>query len=389
MPSEVDRRTVVAAVAGLILAALPTFFVGGLAVQIRRDLGVSAAALGLSVSAAFLVGAMSGPAAGRLVDRIGPLRAMTIGAALSVTTLLGLGLLVEDLLTLVIFLAVGGASFSFMDPGLAVLIAETTAPRRQGLVFGIKEAAIPAASLVAGLAIPSIALDFGWRWVLALGVVPVVLLAVVLPRLRGQLRAQVATPAPSGPRPSRKIWLVAAAAALAATAASGLGVLFTDSAVSMGVSEAAAGWLLAIGAVAGIVVRIVSGLVADRTGGEQLRLVTVMIGLGAAAIVVGSFGTLPALTVAVIGVFAGSWGWTGLLFVSLVRLRPDAPGSVSGIGLAGLAVGNGLGPAAFGGGADAFSYPVAWLGAGALATAAAVTMWFARKRLLNRSGTDG
>lgn len=81
---------IAAACCGLVLAALPVFLVGGLAVQIRADLGFSEAALGAAVSGALVIGACAAPIGGRLADRIGARAAVTCGSALSVAALAGI-----------------------------------------------------------------------------------------------------------------------------------------------------------------------------------------------------------------------------------------------------------------------------------------------------------
>lgn len=88
-------------------------------------------------------------------------------------------------------------------------------------------------------------------------------------------------------------------------------------------------------------------------------------------------GSLPLLVVGAVGAFAGGWGWTGLLFLTLVRANPSAPGAGAGLGLLGLAIGNGLGPLAFGVAAEQLSFTVAWAGAAVLAGAGAVLARFA------------
>ena len=57
----------------LVLAALPLFMVGGLAVQMRADLGLSPASLGAALTTGFVVGAASAPFGGRIADRLGAL----------------------------------------------------------------------------------------------------------------------------------------------------------------------------------------------------------------------------------------------------------------------------------------------------------------------------
>src|SRR5690606_2623779 len=81
----------IAVAAALALGAPPAFRGGGLAVQIRADLGLTESQLGAAVTLSFLVGALIGPVGGRLSARIGARRAVLLGCSLSVMALTGLG----------------------------------------------------------------------------------------------------------------------------------------------------------------------------------------------------------------------------------------------------------------------------------------------------------
>ncbi len=368
----------------LVLAALPAFMIGGLAVQIKDELGLSETSLGAAVTVGFLIGSLLAPFGGRNADRIGPRKAIYLGMTMSSVALLGLGLFTSNWGTLVVFLALGGTSIAFTDPGLAILISRNIPVPRQGLAFGIKEASIPAATLVAGLAVPTIALTVGWRWSFLLGLVPLTLILVLLPRIHVGEAPPVITRPGGGPSatngPPRSALLIATVAGgLGIAAASGVGIFLTDSAVAMGVGPAAAGVLLAVGSVAGIVARISFGVLADRRGGTQFRLIAGMLAVGAVAMMIGATGVPVLLVVATIGGFAAGWAWTGIFFLSLVRSYPGRPGAVAGIATAGLAIGNGVGPVLFGLTADTWSYGAAWLGAAAVAALAAATMFSARR----------
>ncbi|HEX6221477.1 MAG TPA: MFS transporter, partial [Acidimicrobiia bacterium] len=263
----------------LVLGALPFFMVGGLAVQIKGELGLTEASLGAAVTIGFLSGAVIAPLGGRIADRVGPKRAVYIGCAISSVALLGLGLFAGAWATLVGFLCVGGVGIALTDPGLAILVGQTIPAQRQGLAFGIKEASIPAAALVAGLAVPTVALTVGWRWAFLIATLPLGLVLGLLPRLDISRRAPLdPTPAaadtPSSLRPKRRgLLLAAVAAALGTTAASGVGIFLTDSAVAMGMAPGNAGLLLAVGSLAGVFARVGTGALADRTGGPQFRLI--------------------------------------------------------------------------------------------------------------------
>ncbi|MPZ89664.1 MAG: MFS transporter [Nitriliruptorales bacterium] len=278
--------------------------------QIRAELGFSEAALGAAVAGAFLTGACAGPVGGRLADRIGPRAAVFTGSTLSVLALVGIAGGAHSWAHVAAMLALSGVAFALTDPGLAILVTRAVPATRQGLAFGVKEASIPIATLAAGLAVPLIALTLGWRWAFMGGLLPLAGLVIVLPRIdltgRGgpaPERTLDAATAAEGP-PHMTLVLVTVAAALGSGAASGVGVFLTESAVAMGLSPASAGLLLAVGSVAGIVTRITTGILADRSGEGQLGVISWMLATGAAAMILGAGGTAPLLAVGTIGAFA-------------------------------------------------------------------------------------
>lgn len=379
--SPVVGMTVISS--ALVLAALPFFMVGGLAVQMREELGLREATLGAAVTVGFLAGALTAPIGGRIADRIGPVTSVYLGCGLSTSALLGLGLVVGGWASLTIFLCLAGVAVAITDPGLAILVGRAIPRESQGLAFGIKEASIPAATLVAGLAVPTVALTVGWRWAFAAGIVPLATVLLLLPRLNaGQTTEPAIGGVASSVTRSRRnaVLLAALAAALGTTAASGVGIFLTESAVAMGMEPAEAGILLAVGSAAGIMTRIGTGILADRTGGPQFALIAVMLAGGAMAIALGSTGHPLLLIVGSVGVFTGAWGWTGLFFLSLIKANPDRPGTVAGIGVSGLGVGNAAGPLLFGLMAGTTSFGAAWLGAAVLAGTAAALMAVTRRR---------
>jgi predicted MFS family arabinose efflux permease len=164
------------------------------------------------------------------------------------------------------------------------------------------------------------------------------------------------------------------------TAASGVGIFLTESAVAMGLSPANAGILLAVGSVAGIVARVASGVIADRRGGPQFELIAAMLAVGAVTMALGGTGNVALLVLGTVGAFTGGWAWTGIFFLSLVKTHPDRPGAVAGIGTAGLGVGNAAGPILFGVMAQSLSFGAAWLGAAVMAGLASLLMATARKQ---------
>jgi predicted MFS family arabinose efflux permease len=180
--------------------------------------------------------------------------------------------------------------------------------------------------------------------------------------------------APVGTSRRRAIVFSAIAAALGTAAASGVGVFLTESAVAMGMTQGNAGFLLAAGSGAGIVARISAGVVADRTGGPQFKLISLMLAVGAVTISLGGTGSTALLVVGTIGAFTGGWAWTGIFFLSLIKSSPSTPGAVAGIGTFSLGVGNASGPLLFGLIAQNVSFAAAWLVAAIAAGIGAIFM---------------
>src|SRR3712207_5429831 len=162
-----DYRPVLLAVAVATAGVLPAFLTGGLAVQVRDEMGFGSAALGLAVALFFVSAASASVVMGRLVERIGSHRGMRLAASGSALSLVCVALLAGSWWGLVACLALGGLANAVAHPSTHLSLAREVPPGRPGYSFGIKQAAIPSATLLAGLAVPGLALTFGWRWAFA------------------------------------------------------------------------------------------------------------------------------------------------------------------------------------------------------------------------------
>jgi MFS family permease len=172
-------RPILVAVAVVTAGVLPPFLLGGLAVQVREELEFGAGALGLAVAAFFGFSALMSAVVGRVVERIGSHRGMRLAAAGSALALLGVALFARSWSGLVVCLMFGGLAEAVAQPAANLSLAREVPARRQGLSFGIKQAAIPIAALLAGLTVPTLAVTVGWRWAFA-GAAGLALLVTVL-----------------------------------------------------------------------------------------------------------------------------------------------------------------------------------------------------------------
>ncbi|MHB1850992.1 MAG: MFS transporter [Acidimicrobiales bacterium] len=142
---------------------LPVFLTGALAVQLEASLHVGATAVGGAVATFFGASALSSVRAGRLAERVGPFRVMLVAVGLALLALVGIGLVVTSLAGLLGFLVVAGLSNGTMQPAVNLLLSRAVDDHRQGLAFGVKQAAIPTATLLSGLAVPALAVTAGWH----------------------------------------------------------------------------------------------------------------------------------------------------------------------------------------------------------------------------------
>lgn len=220
------------AVATTVACVLPVFLVGGLAVQMGADLGFSPAGLGLVVSVYFGVSALASMPSGALVERLGPAVVARAGILLSAGSMLAVAALARSYPVLVGLLALGAAANALGQLASNAALVRHVPPRRQGLSFGVKQAAVPLSTLLAGLAVPTVAVAAGWRWAFVAGTVAALAALPLVParearpgRPTGDRRAGGATGA---------LVLVGVAATLAAAAANALGTFLVDSAAGRG-----------------------------------------------------------------------------------------------------------------------------------------------------------
>ena len=281
-----------------------------------------------------------------------------------------------SVLVLTAALMVSGLGNGFIQPSANQAIARGIATARQGMAFGIKQAGVPSATLLAGIALPVVGSTVGWRWafagssVLALGV-----------------RWQVATWVPSRvpmPRvvrsrrtldsarrtavPTRTVVVLAVAGGCGSAASNSLGSFYVDWAVSSGWSVKTAGVMLGVASAAGLGTRLAVGWSADRLPLRPQHLIAVMLAVGASAYLglahVEAFGWLVAASVLA---YVAGWGWPGLIHLAVVRASPGAPAVATGGLQMGLYTGGVFGPIAFGWIVRSASYDAAWMAAAASA----------------------
>lgn len=401
---------------GTIIGSMPSMLTGALAPELTVALGFSVAGLGTAVAIQNALGAVASAPLGSLVDRLGASRSIHLAMLLTAFVALGIAGFTRNFVVLVVLLTIGGLSKRIMEPASNRLLVTSVGPRRLGLAFGIKQSAPPAAVMLAGLSVPLVAAVWGWRSAFYASGVLAILLALAVrnradansapaaaetrPEASGTAPVtidrdnqaderkgdeQVADPGPQPSRaepaevPSRRggrgaLFVLTLAFALANGSSVTVPVFYVSAAVAAGTTQSAAGTMLAAASIASIVARLTLGFIADRLVNSHLIVCAGMLAAGAVGFGLLATGNPTLGTIGVLVALAGSWGFSGVFWFTLVRAHPDAAGSITGKVAPGALVANSVSPLMFGFVAERLSYAVGWSISGFFALCAAACM---------------
>jgi MFS family permease len=371
------RRALVTGTALVVAGVLPGFLTASLAPRIRGDFAFGDSAVGLAVATFYVVCTLSSSPAGHLVERVGAMRGMRLGAATTALSCLAVALLARSSASLVALLLLGGLGNALAGPAVSALLRREVAIHRQGLAFGAQQSGASLGALMAGLALPAIAIPVGWRWAyvgaaaLALGA------AALAPREEAPhpiRRERVAR---------RRGWSSVHALALAAALASAAGVGFVSFlvlySVDRGMSETAAGLLLGGVSLAATLSRIALGVLTDRRGADPLGPAAAMLAASVAGYLLLTVGEPAAIVAAALLVGTVGWAWPGALTLAVVQRSPEAPAWSVGVMMTGLFAGAVGGPLLVGLLAEHGSFAGAWVACAGFALLAAATVALARR----------
>ncbi|HEY1358300.1 MAG TPA: MFS transporter [Thermoleophilaceae bacterium] len=355
---------------------MPGFLTASLAPRIRHDFAFGDSALGLSIALFYVVSAVGSIPAGRLVDRLGAGRGTALVACTTGACCVGVALLAHSAAGLAALLLLGGVGNALGSPTVSTLLKREVAGRKHGLAFGAQQSGASLGALLAGLALPAVAIPFGWRWAYVGAAVLTVVACAAAPRWEA-----VAAATPRGRRTSglTSVHALGLAAVLASAAGVGFVSFLVSYSVDHGLSDAEAGLLLGGVSLMATLSRIGLGVHADRASQEPLRPVTAMLAASVIGYLLLITGT-PGIVVAA-ALFTGAlgWAWPGGLNLAVVQRCPDAPAWAVGVLMTGLFTGAVIGPLIVGLLAEHDLFAEAWGTCATFALLAAATLAATRR----------
>ena len=375
------------------MTAMAVVTVPVLAPEIAAALAIDTAAVGLHQSIAYLGAAAIALVSGSLVLRHGGIRLNQTSVLLSAA---GVGLvLAGEVPAIALGAILAGVGYGLATPGASHILARVTPAAHRGLVFSIKQSAVPLGGLVAGALFPPIAERFGWAAAIALSCAMAASAVLLIQPLRGRLdadrdpahRVRLGTPGNS-------VRLVLATPALrpialVAFSYGALQLCLFAFLVTYLVERAAldlvtAGLLFSVMQGAGIVARVAWGWINDRWLPARPLLAGIGIGMVAAIAAAASFSSewsFAALAAVCAALGLTGVGWNGVYLAEVARTMPirkvgSATGGVMMFTFLGIVVG----PSTFGAiVAASGSYTPAFVTVAALVLATAVVLLLPRR----------
>ncbi len=365
--------TIAAMVLATVASVYPGFLIGALSVQVSEDLGVSEATYGWGLGGFFLAATLGSVVLGRLVQRIGPRRQISGLLGLAAIMQLAVAALATEFWHVVLLLVVCGLANAGNQASVNLALTRARVPQL-GLAIALKQSGMPAASLLSGLAVPSLALTVGWRWAFvfgaALSAATLILVLVVLSPIAPADRVQP----PAKPDSARRALLLAAGAgALMSFGAGSLNAWLVASGVDAGLGEGAAGLMLSLGAACGIAMRLFSGTRLDTMRGRPFTIGGLTALAGALAMALLSARVVGIHVAATFLAFASGWIWPVFTNFGIVSRNPHAAGAATGVTQMGVYIGVFSSPLITGAVIEAHGYTAMWLVVASAVAVGAVT----------------
>jgi MFS family permease len=379
----------------MMASAFQIFALAILASPIIAELDLSRAQLGLVGSVNTAVGAVTSPLTGRLTDRVGPRRSVSV---LLGSSALGMALLAwsPSVWWLVLAAAVGGIPQGWGNPATNSLIATRVEPGRRGGVTGVKQSGVTLGVFLAGITLPVLERAWGWRGACVAFALIFTVVAVAVHLTLGpdpvrssdsvepvDLRDRGERGGPVGSRVRLDPFVIRLAvyALLMGTAGGAVGRFFPLYAEeALGFSLATAGLLSAVGGLLGMAARVAAGRLAE-TWIDPTRLLSLLAMVGVAyclllAFVSESTRGLLYLSPPLNAVGIAAWNAAAMLAIIMFFSKQQA-GHASGVVMLGFLGGMSISAPLAGFAVDRVgTYWPVWLTAAGLAAVASAMMWF-------------
>ena len=328
---------------------------------LSADLGIESSLIGFYQSSVFAGAAVLTLFSGSLVRRHGGVRVNQFSLVIAMVALL---VALDGRLSTLLICALGvGMGYGLATPGASHVLARVSPVAHRGLVFSLKQSAVPVGGLIAGILIPPVAENFGWRPAVITVVVIIALAMVCVQPLRAPLDAdrdpdfRVAVSAPW-----QSVLLVLRTPSLRPIAV----VAFTFGAIQLclfaflvtflvervALTLVVAGTVFSVMQGAGIAARIAWGWLSDHVATSRTLLAIIGIGIILSTLTANQMAPgWPIVAITLVSAVMGATavGWNGIYLAEVARVvSQEQVGAATGGVLMFTFLGIVFGPSTFG-----------------------------------------
>ncbi|MFJ6114584.1 MFS transporter [Agrococcus sediminis] len=368
------------AAAVTVACSLPLYMLGALAPAINQSLPLDASLVGVAMAAYWVAAAIGSMLTMRFTLVYTDRSVMVVSLLLVIAGLVGAGLLATQTWHLLALLGLSGIANGLGHAPANSQLQSRLAPSLQGFGFGVKQAAIPLASVLAGLAVPLLGTTLGWRWgfvIAGLACVPIVVAAFSGAQEVASGRERAAAPGRSVPSTVRsKTVALAIVPLLAAGTFAACASLVTTVADIRGWSVEAAALTLAASCLVGAVLRVIATSSPRLSLRGAFGLLVAMLAVGALGIAVMAIPFEFAFLTGMVLVHGPGWAWPGILHFVAAQTAEGHVSAATGVVQLMVSIGSVLVPVVAGLVVARVGPTLAWLVLFVLAGAAA--LWAAR-----------
>lgn len=357
--------------ATMATATFPIIVVSVLASQLIEDFDISRAQVGFLVTATGLVGALASPLFGRVTDRLGSVRSVIGTLVAGGLTTIALAL-APAYSILVLAAILTGFPNGWGNPSTNALIVDNVPPGSRGVITGIKQSGVQIGTFLGGILLPVFTGWWSWRVaVLAFLAMPVAGLIGMIGR-RDVEQSQKRDRRARGVLPTSVRWVAVYGfvSGLASSSIISFVPLFAHEDLKW--SEEAAGTMIALMGLTGIVARVIWPRLSERTlgHGRTLRILAMLSVLSALLLALSSVDLVGgwALPLAVLFLGSGAVAWNAVGMLAVMDFSPEGlVGKGTGVVLFGFLLGLAIGPPLMGFSVDSLgTYTPGWVATGGL-----------------------
>ncbi|WP_235735363.1 MFS transporter [Nocardioides alcanivorans] len=374
------------AAAAVVTVSVPPFLVGALTARIGQDLEFGTRELGIALAGCYTVTAALSPVAGRLVARIGAGTSLRIACLMTTAGLVGIAT-ATSALQLILSVAFVGIPNALTQPSSNELLAQVERPRLRAFSFGLVQAAIPTATLIAGAVLAVASYSTGWRASILTVAVLSIAAQFVLPREGEGARITSGVPSNVSCGTTEAIGGRSLMAALVVSGCLGsaAATALPSFAATTGLAVGTTAWVVAgaqiTGSLVSILVRVAAPVATSHASlRRRLHAVAGLQALGLVAMLGIATETPVGFVVGSIAAFGFGWGWNGLYNLVVALARPSEVAAATGLSQAGVFLGGTVGPLAFAMIARDEHFGTGWLAMAGLMSLAALAALHAARR---------